>query len=72
MVRVAPNQHGANISMHGLDQKYVLILIDGERIAGETKGNIDFSRLNTSDIERIEIVKGASSTVCTARTRLRG
>ncbi len=59
----APNQHGANISMHGLDQKYVLILIDGERIAGETKGNIDFSRLNTSDIERIEIVKGASSSL---------
>jgi len=49
--------------MSGLGPKYVLFLVDGERIAGETKGNIDFSRLNTSDIERIEILKGASSSL---------
>lgn len=59
----APDRHGPNISMHGLGPKYVLFLIDGERMAGEVKGNIDFSRLNTADIERIEIVKGASSSL---------
>lgn len=57
----APDSHGDNITMNGLGPKYVLFLIDGERIAGEVKGNVDFSRLNTSDIERIEILKGASS-----------
>ncbi|MCK4639830.1 MAG: TonB-dependent receptor [Candidatus Marinimicrobia bacterium] len=59
----SPNSHGANIMMHGLGPKYVLFLVDGERIAGEVRGNIDFSRLNTANIERIEIVKGAASSL---------
>ncbi|MCX7987787.1 MAG: TonB-dependent receptor [Bacteroidales bacterium] len=52
---------GDNINMQGLDAKYLLILIDGERMAGENAGNVDFSRLNASNIEKIEIVRGASS-----------
>ncbi|MGP8321932.1 MAG: TonB-dependent receptor [Methanosarcinaceae archaeon] len=59
----SPDAHGANIMMHGLGPKYVLFLVDGERIAGEVKGNIDFSRLNTANVERIEIVKGAASSL---------
>jgi len=56
-------RHGASndINMQGIDARNVLILIDGERMAGETRGNVDYSRLNTNDIERIEIIKGASS-----------
>ncbi len=55
--------HGTStdVNMQGLEGRNVLILIDGERIAGETRGNIDYARLNTTDIERVEIVKGASS-----------
>jgi len=52
---------GADIKMQGLDANYVLFLIDGERMAGETEGNVDYSRINMNDVERIEIVKGASS-----------
>lgn len=52
---------GSTISFQGLDARYVLFLIDGERIAGETYGNIDYSRIAVGNIERIEIVKGASS-----------
>jgi len=52
---------GSDIKMQGLDATYVLFLINGERMAGETEGNIDYSRLNMNDVERIEIVKGASS-----------
>ena len=59
----SPNSHGANIMMHGLGPKYVLFLVDGERIAGEVRGNINFSRLNTVNIERIEIVKGVASSL---------
>jgi outer membrane receptor for ferrienterochelin and colicins len=59
----SPDSHGANIMMHGLGPKYVLFLVDGERIAGEVRGNINFSRLNTANIERIEIVKGAASSL---------
>lgn len=56
-------RHGTStdINMQGLEGRNVLILIDGERMAGETRGNVDYSRLNAADIERIEIVKGAAS-----------
>ncbi len=52
---------GADIKMQGLEAKNILILIDGERMAGESGNNVDYSRLNTDNIERIEIVKGAAS-----------
>ena len=54
---------GKSISLQGLDPQYLLFLVDGERIAGETSGDIDYSRINIANIERIEVVKGASSTL---------
>ncbi len=54
---------GMTFSMQGIGSKYTLFLIDGERMAGENHDNIDYNRLSTSNIERIEIVKGASSTL---------
>ncbi len=54
---------GKSISLQGLDPQYLLFLVDGERLAGETSGDIDYSRINIGNIERIEIVKGASSTL---------
>ena len=36
-------------------------MVNGERMAGETMDNVDYSRINLSDVERIEIVRGASS-----------
>ncbi|MBE9469334.1 MAG: TonB-dependent receptor [Bacteroidetes bacterium] len=56
-------RHGgsSDINIQGISAKNVLILIDGERMAGETRGNVDYSRLNTNDVKRIEIIKGASS-----------
>lgn len=53
----------ASITMQGMDAKYVLFLIDGERIAGEVNGDIDYSMLNMENIERIEVIKGASSSL---------
>jgi outer membrane receptor for ferrienterochelin and colicins len=51
------------ITMQGLNANYVLFLIDGERLAGEINGDIDYSRLNLDNIDRIEIIKGASSSL---------
>lgn len=51
------------LNMGGYDGNNILFLVDGERIAGESMDNIDFSRLNLASIERIEIVKGAASTL---------
>ena len=50
-----------SLSMQGLGGMAILFLVDGERLAGETLDNTDFLRLNTDDIERIEIIKGAAS-----------
>jgi outer membrane receptor for ferrienterochelin and colicins len=53
----------ASITLQGMDSKYVLFLIDGERIAGEINGDIDYSMLNLENIDRIEVIKGASSSL---------
>ena len=53
--------YGSSMSFQGLDARYILFLVDGERMAGETYGNIDYSRIPMSNIARIEIVRGASS-----------
>lgn len=53
----------ASVTLQGMDAKYVLFLIDGERIAGEVNGDIDYSMLNFENIDRIEVIKGASSSL---------
>lgn len=53
---------GSSLQMNGFGNQYILILVDGERLdPGDTKENVDLSRINTESIERIEIVRGASS-----------
>ncbi len=52
-----------SLNMQGFGGNSVLFLIDGERIAGETLDNVDYSRLNLDNVERIEIVKGAASSL---------
>ena len=52
------------ITYQGMSGEYLLFLVDGERISGEgSDHNPDFSRFNIDDIERIEVVKGAQSTL---------
>lgn len=53
----------SNINMLGFGGKYVLFLVDGERMAGESFDNIDYERIDMGNIERVEIVKGASSSL---------
>lgn len=50
-----------SLSMNGFGGSAVLFLVDGERLAGETMDNVDYSRLFLDDMDRVEIVKGASS-----------
>ena len=52
-----------SINMQGFGGNSVLFLVDGERLAGETLNNVDYERLNLDNVERIEIVKGAASTL---------
>lgn len=52
-----------SLNMSGFDGNSVLFLVDGERLAGETLDNVDYSRLNMDNVQRIEIVKGAASSL---------
>ncbi len=54
---------GAGIQMQGLNPDYTLILIDGEPLIGRTAGVLDLNRLTVSNIKKIEIVKGPSSSL---------
>jgi outer membrane receptor for ferrienterochelin and colicins len=57
------NIMGSNMQLNGLGNNYILILIDGKRIHGDVGGQNDLNRINPANIERIEIVKGASSSL---------
>ena len=58
---------GNEISLQGLDARHVLFLQDGERMTGDMAGNLDYERFNLHAIDRVEIVKGASSTLYGSR-----
>ncbi len=51
------------LNFQGFGGNKILFLIDGNRIAGETMDNPDYSRLSLENVERIEIVKGSASTL---------
>lgn len=52
-----------SLNLQGFGGNSVLFLVDGERLAGETLDNIDYNRLNLDNVERVEIVKGAASSL---------
>ena len=52
-----------NVKIQGLDNKYILFLLDGKRVSGEFAGNLDFKMLDLSNIDRIEIVEGGMSSL---------
>ena len=51
------------INISGFGGGGILFLLDGERLAGETLDNPDYSRLNLQNVGRVEIVKGAASSL---------
>lgn len=56
----AMNQQ-VHINLSGFGGQGILILIDGERLAGETMDDVDFTRIAMDNVDHIEIVKGAAS-----------
>ena len=58
----AMNQQ-VTLNMQGFGGTTVLFLVDGEKLAGETMDNVDYDRLNLDNVGRIEIVKGAASSL---------
>jgi outer membrane receptor for ferrienterochelin and colicins len=55
--------HGAGVQIQGLDPSYALILLNGEPVIGTTAGKINLNRYMVGNVQRIEIVKGPSSSL---------
>ena len=55
--------HGDGVQLQGLGSEYVLILVDGEPQVGRIAGKLDMARLAIENVERIEIVKGATASL---------
>lgn len=56
-----PGTMGSFMQLNGLGNDYILVLIDGKRVYGDIGGQSDLNRISPDAIERIEVVKGASS-----------
>ena len=53
----------STVILRGGSAAQTLVMIDGVKVKSTTVGYFDFANLSTDDIERIEIVKGAQSTI---------
>ncbi len=60
-VSVVENQFGTGVELSGFGSDHILVMVDGMEILGRTNGQLDISQIPTDQIERIEVVKGASS-----------
>ncbi|PTT03412.1 TonB-dependent receptor [Pedobacter sp. HMWF019] len=58
---IGSGSRAVGLQMQGFDSGYTMIMIDGQPMVGRNNGNFDLSRITVSNIERIEIIKGASS-----------
>lgn len=54
---------GVGVMLQGLGSERVLVLVDGQPVTGRIAGQLDVSRFPASPVDRIEIVKGAQSTL---------
>ena len=55
--------HGTGVQMQGLGPEYTSILVDGVRLIGRTAGTLELSRITLNNVERIEIIRGPSSSL---------
>ena len=62
-VSLAPNSMGTFLRMNGLGNKYILILINGQKLSGDISNNVDLNRINMSRVKRIEVLDGAASSL---------
>lgn len=59
---ISPNAMGNNMRIKGLNSRYILFLVDGERMVSEgAGGNINLDQIDVNNIDRIEMINGAAS-----------
>ena len=62
-VSMAPSSMGTFLRLNGLGNKYILILINGQKLNGDISNNVDLNRINMSRVKRIEVLDGAASSL---------
>ena len=60
---MAPNSMGTFLRLNGLGNKYILILINGQKLTGDISNNVDLNRINMARVKRIEVLDGAASSL---------
>ena len=60
---MSPNSMGTFLRLNGLGNKYILILINGQKLTGDISNNVDLNRINMSRVKRIEVLDGAASSL---------
>lgn len=59
---ISPNAMGNNMRIKGLNSRYILFLVDGERMVSEgAGGNVNLDQIDVNTIDRIEVINGAAS-----------
>ncbi|WP_292267969.1 TonB-dependent receptor [Butyricimonas sp.] len=58
---IRPTVMGSYFTLNGMSNKYILILVDGKKVAGDVSNNTDLSRIDMGRVKRVEILKGAAS-----------
>ena len=62
-VAMAPSSMGSFLRLNGLGNKYILILINGQKLTGDISNNIDLNRIDMARVKRIEVLDGAASSL---------
>ena len=62
-VSMAPNSMGSFLRLNGLGNKYILILVNGQKLNGDISNNVDLNRINMARVKRIEVLDGAASSL---------
>jgi len=61
-LKLVPDESGfEGLQIQGIDNDYIMIMIDGVPLVGRSSGNFNLNRLTVANIKQIEIVKGPSS-----------
>lgn len=60
---VVVHDHGTGVQVQGLSPAYTLILLDGEPAVGRNAGTLELDRFVVGNLERVEMIKGPSSSL---------
>ena len=60
---MSPNSMGTFLRLNGLGNKYILILVNGQKLSGDISNNVDLNRINMARVKRIEVLDGAASSL---------